>query len=109
MPKVLQRDIEELESYYHSGDFVGYDCCLETLEATVKQCALYAKLLCESALQGFLLHARGLHALLRRQSMKYSVCPDNRDIHLKPSHWLQSDMVLPYLLHPVREVFRLYR
>ena len=35
MPKVLQRDIEELESYYHSGDFVGYDCCLETLEATV--------------------------------------------------------------------------
>ena len=51
MPKVLQRDIEELESYYHSGDFVGYDCCLETLEATVKQCALYAKLLCESALQ----------------------------------------------------------
>lgn len=47
MPKVLQRDIEELESYYHSGDFVGYDCCLETLEATVKQCALYAKLLCE--------------------------------------------------------------
>ena len=52
MPKVLQRDIEELESYYHSGDFVGYDCCLETLEATVrvetvKQCALYAKLLCK--------------------------------------------------------------
>lgn len=36
MPKVLQRDIEELESYYHSGDFVGYDCCLETLEATVR-------------------------------------------------------------------------
>ena len=29
MPKVLQRDIEELESYYHSGDFVGYDCCLD--------------------------------------------------------------------------------
>ena len=63
----------------------------------------------QTALQGFLLHARGLHALLRRQSMKYSVCPDNRDIPLKPSHWLQSDMVLPYLLHPVREVFRLYR
>ena len=29
MPNILQRDIEELESYYHSGDFVGYDCCLE--------------------------------------------------------------------------------
>ena len=40
LPKVLQRDIEELESYYHSGDFVGYDCCLETLEATVKQCCI---------------------------------------------------------------------
>lgn len=48
MPKVLQRDIEELESYYHSGDFVGYDCCLETLEATVRvESALYAKLLCK--------------------------------------------------------------
>ena len=44
LPKVLQRDIEELESYYHSGDFVGYDCCLETLEATVKQCCIHGSI-----------------------------------------------------------------
>ena len=44
MPKVLQRDIEELESYYHSGDFVGYDCCLETLEATVKQFCIHGSI-----------------------------------------------------------------
>lgn len=44
LPKVLQRNIEELESYYHSGDFVGYDCCLETLEATVKQCCIHGSI-----------------------------------------------------------------
>lgn len=44
MTKVLQRDIEEMESYYHSGDFVGYDCCLETLEATVKQCCIHGSI-----------------------------------------------------------------
>ena len=41
LTKVLQRDIDALESYYQSGDSVGYDCCLETLEATVKQCCIH--------------------------------------------------------------------
>lgn len=44
LPNILQRDIEELESYYYSEDFVGYDCCLETLEATTKQCCLHGNI-----------------------------------------------------------------
>lgn len=44
LPGVLKRDIEEIEDFYKQDDWIGFDCALETLEATVKQCRISGRI-----------------------------------------------------------------
>lgn len=44
LPRILKNDMIEMQAYYEQDDWVGFDCCLEAFEATVKQCKLSGRI-----------------------------------------------------------------